>query len=358
MFMLRMTLGSMCVAVALLGVGALTMGCEDGASATEGETARTGTLSAALTTTGSDGATYAFPPGAYLTVSSATFTEYIPIDGADATLSKKLPTGTYTAGLYYVGGSVVLDRTLGSATSTVDATWTNPQPVTFEIVDGQTTALVLHFAVQGLTDLTFDVGTLQISADVVTQGVDQAGHADEAGTVNFYQEEYADPSASYASLLDIDLGVDYTHHLQFQGTTDWVQFGGGTVCKYGTLTAAETGGSDGLARRVEQVVGPDGSGALCVYDQGASDYVNFYATRYGAPPVGQETFLTDASYSFYVSLGGVIGDIYDGETLRQSLLEQPTALTSSYFGHYVYDSSSTLITQAWGNSVGTLQLQP
>lgn len=356
--MLRLTLGSMCVAVALLGTSALMMGCEDGASPSEREAESTGTLSAALTTTGSDGATYAFPSGAYLTVSSPTYSEYIPIDGAGATLSKKLPAGTYTAGLYYSGGSTVLDRTVGAVTSSVGASWTNPQPVLFTIVDGQTTALVLHFAVQGLADLTFDVGTLQISADVVTQGVSQAGHVDEAGTVNFYQEDYLDPSASYASFLDIDLGVEYTHHLQFQGTGDWTQYGGGTLCKTGTLTAADLDGSVGLARRGQQVVGADASGSICIYDQGANDYVSIYGTRYGAPPAGQETFLTDGSYGFYLTVGGGIGDVYDGETLKQSLLEEPTALSGSYLGHYVYDSSSTLITQAWGTSVGTVQLLP
>jgi hypothetical protein len=357
MFMLRLTFGSMCVAAALLG-SALTIGCGHGPSASEGEAARTGTLSAALTTTGSDGAAYAFPSGAYLTVSSATYFEYIPIDGAGATLSKKLPADTYTAGLYYIAGSVVLDRTASAVTSSVEATWTNPQPVTFTIVDGQTTALVLHFAVQGLADLTFDVGTLQISADVVTQGVSQAGHADEVGTVNFYQEEYADPTANYASVLDIDLGVDYTHHLRFQGSSDWAQYGGGTVCKYGMLTAADTGGSSGLARRAEQVLGVDASGSICIYDQGANDYVSIYGSRYGAPPAGQESFLTDASYGFYLTVSGVIGDVYDGETLKQSLLEEATTLTNSYFGHYVYDSSNILITQAWGTSVGTVQLLP
>lgn len=352
--MFKLAVGSLCMFLGLIAVSAGAMvGCAEHAEEPVGET---GTLSAALTTTGSDGASYSFPVGTYLQLSTSTFTESVPLDGPDALLQRQLPAGSYTATLYYSTSSVVLERTESGVTTTVEAQWTNPQPVTFDILDEQTTALILHFTVQGLTDLTFDTGTLQVGADVVEEEVEQAGAADISGTTNFYQEEYADPAAAYAGALDVELGVDYSAELAFTATGDWTQYGSTAVCKPGTFDAVSASGSSGLGLRAEQLVGA--AGYLCIYDYGAADGVSLSLSRYGAAPSGQASVLPDPNYGFYGSLGAAIGDVYDGETLQQTALEDAVPVTNGYFGHYIYDSSSTLLTQVAGVFNGTIQLAP
>ena len=113
----------------------------------------------------------------------------------------------------------------------------------------------------------------------------------------------------------------------------------------------------GIARRAAELVG--GSGYICIYDEGANDYVVVGGSRSGAPPAGQESFLPDASYNFYISAGGLLGDVFDGTTLKQSVLQDPTPLTGGYFSHYVYNTGfTTLLSQAQGTATGTLQLSP
>jgi hypothetical protein len=353
--MLKVTFGAVSVSLGLLASSALLTGCADKETPTA--EAHAGTLTAALTTTGSDGATYAFPSGAFLSVSSMTTGDFIPLDGVDTVLNRKLPVGTYTATLYYAGGDVVLDRTLSGVTSSVPAVWTDSQPVSFDIVDQQTTPLVLHFKVEGLGDVTFQVGTLQLSFDVTKESAQQPTRADAQGSASFFMEEDADPTAAYATSLHIDQGVPYAYHLQLQGGGDWVNYAGGTACKYGTLGISDASDNPALALRAAEEVGA--SGGLCVYDQGASDYIVLYASRTGAPPMGQESFLPDASYSFYVQFGSSTPDLFDGTTLKQSLLEAPLSLSNGNFYQYIYDSSFNLVTLVGATtSPATIQLLP
>jgi hypothetical protein len=67
-------------------------------------------------------------------------------------------------------------------------------------------------------------------------------------------------------------------------------------------------------------------------------------------------FLPDASYSFYGGVGGYVGDVYDGTTLQQTLLEN-AALTNGYFYHYVYDLTQQLTT-VQGTFSGTVTFAP
>jgi hypothetical protein len=95
-----------------------------------------------------------------------------------------------------------------------------------------------------------------------------------------------------------------------------------------------------------------------VADYGASDYVTFYPGRSGAPPAGHSAFLPDPSYTFYGGISGSVGDVYDGTTLKQTLLEN-ASLTSGFFYHYVYDASQTQqLTTAQGGFIGTVTFTP
>jgi hypothetical protein len=351
--MIKLGLRSLCCVLALGAGVPLFTGCSNASQ--EESVEQAGSVELALTAPGASGVTYGFPVGTYLTVQSASVYEYIPLDGAGAQLQRTLPIGSYTAGLYYQNTNVELTKTDGAVTTTVGATWTNPQPVTFDIVEGQTTPLALHFAVNDLTDVVFQTGTLQVIADVVEQETDQPANATVSGTTNIYYSTYADPMSAYASALAVDQGVDLGISLSFQATGDWTQYGSTSVCQPGTLSQASSSGSGGLSRRVEELVG--GTGYLCVYDNGASDQINLYPNRYGAAPAGQEMFLPDAAYSFN---GGVVayglGDIYDGTTLHQTQFEN-LALPNAYFYHQIYDATQE-VTFIQGTMNATLTLTP
>lgn len=351
--MIKSSFRSLFCALALLGSGApLLSGC---ANASRGESVeRAGSISVALTASGANGTVYGFPVGTYLQVTSPTVFEYVPLSGPEPQVQQTFPVGAYTASLYFQNGNVELTKTDGTVTTTVGAEWTNPQPVTFDIVQGQTTPLALHFSVKGLTDVVFETGTLQVIADVVEEDTDVAASASFEGTTNFSFSTYLDSTAAYASALAVDHGVDYGLSLGFDASGGWAQSGSHSVCQPGTLTQASSSGSDGLSRRVEQLVG--GTAQLCVYDNGASDVVTLYPSRFGAPPAGQEMFLPDPSYGFYGGVIAYVGDLYDGTTLQQTQLEN-ASLTNAYFYHQLYDATQEL-SFAQGTFNATLQLSP
>jgi hypothetical protein len=352
--MIKSDLRSLCCVLALMSAGVpLVSGCSNAGQEEAAEKA--GSIELGLTASGSNGAVYGFPVGTYLQVTSATVNEWVPLSGAETLLQRTFPVGSYTVTLYFQNGNVELTKTDGTVTTTVEAEWTNSQPVTVDIAEGQTTPLALHFAVKDLTDIVFETGTLQVIADVVEQETDQPANATVNGTTNVYYSNYADSSATYASALAVDEGVDLGISLAFQATGDWAQYGSTSVCQIGTLSQASATGSVGLSRRLEQVVG--GTGYLCVYDNGASDQINLYPSRYGAAPAGQEMFLPDAAYSF--TAGVVVyglGDIYDGTTLQQTQLEN-LSLSTAYFYHQVYDATQEL-TFIQGTLNATLSLSP
>jgi hypothetical protein len=353
--MMKLGLRSLCVAFSLTcATASLLTGCSTASDAQEGVD-EPGSLSLALTTAGPDGASYGFPNDAYLVIQSSVFGEYIPLAGPEAQLSRTLAVGTYTASLYYGSGSVVLTKDDGTTTSTVPATWTNPQPVSFDIVKGQTTTLGLHFSIKGLSDITFDTGTLHIVTDVVEDDTTAVSNASIDGSVNLSYALNADDAAAYATALHVDLGVDYGVAVAYHATTAWQQVNSSTVCQSGLLTQATATGSSGLALRMAELV--DANVYACVNDYGANDQIGIYPSRTGAAPTGQEMFLPDATYSYYGGFSAPVGDVYDGTTLHQTALAHLT-FTNGFFYHFLYDASFQQLTTVQGTLSGTLQLTP
>ena len=347
---------SLVYALALaLAAPAASVGC--GRSPDKQGPERVGTLSAALATTGSDGATYTFPDSAYFTLFNGTWNGGFPLNGAETVRTQKLPVGSYTLGIVFPEGPMVLVRTIDGVTSNVPAEWTDPQPVTFEILQDQTTPVVLHFHVEGLGDVTFANGTLELSVDVIKTQVTMPGSLFEVGTVNPDSVTFADPAADYAPELAATIGTDYQQALIFAPTAGWTPVGFGGVCMDATVSSAiGSGVDDGFSRRVLEL--QDGIGEVCIYDYGASDFMTFYAYRSGPAPIGQQSFLP-ASYNFQITMSGSIGDVFDGTTLKQSLLETGMSVVGGNFMHYVTDPADfSIMTSLSGVFTGTFQLAP
>jgi hypothetical protein len=352
--MTKSSLSSLMVAISL-GVSAplLLSGCSD--ASTESPAERTGSVSAAITTVGADGATYSFPVGAYAFLQGPEFGEYFPLSDGGTALSVDLPVGTYTLSLYYASGGIQLERTVDGVTSVIDATWTDPAPLVFTIEDGATTPIVLHFGVETLGDVTFDTGNLGLTFDVIEEEAEEASQLDEGGTFTFTDSTFLDPSADYASALAVELGVPYAQRLDIQSQGDWRFVASYGICKEGSLQSTGYEATPEFARRIQQL---SGSGTtysqICVYDYGASDLVTFYTSRSGEAPIEQQSFLTEPTYQFVVYAGGNVGDVFDGKTLKQAELAS-AKVSSGFFSNYVYDSGNDLIVSATGVFEGTIE---
>ncbi len=341
--------------LAMFGSLALLAGC-----AAPGEGEPTGTVAAALSSVGSDGATYTFEPGTFLNIATATTGISYPLDGPDTIFQTSLPVGTYTLQLLSSDGTLTLIRTQGAISEPFEATWTDPQPVTVQILDGQTTFVVLHLQVQGLGDVTFQLGSVAVTAEVVREDVPQFQSAREAGSIQFQEELYADPSAPYAAALDVDTvledpGASYSHGLVVHATGGWYQLFAFYICTDVVFEAIEPA-APGIEMRMAQLEG--GAGRLCIDDYGATDNISIFLSSYGPAPASQQSFLPGASYTFTLSVQGLVGDVFDGTNLDQSGLSSPTAFTGgSDFYHSIYDSSGE-IARARGPITGTIELSP
>jgi hypothetical protein len=134
-----------------LAAAAALAGC---AETEPGESDSFGSLAAAVTATGTDGATYRLPAGTYVQVWNDTFYDYWSMDGDMNILSVEVPVGDYYVALGHptdTRSTGPLDRENPDATTeTVNGT-PSPQPVSvtvtaatllaglpFQVVDGGT----------------------------------------------------------------------------------------------------------------------------------------------------------------------------------------------------------------------------
>jgi len=344
--------------VAALGAP-LTTGCNAEEPPAEAA-AETGSISAAISTVGPDGATYSFPTSTYLIVTAPTWTHWFPIDGSGTTFFQNLPPGDYTLQLNFPSGEPSLVRTDGTITSEVAAVWTDAQPVAVHIDAGVTTPVVLHFDVAGLGDITFVDGTLQVEIQVDDAAIDeQASQVQELGSVQVNGQYDLDPGAPYALELATVAGSWYYQGLTLQALGPWQEQGTSAyACMPVQVVGITTGGDDGVGRRMRQLDGAQGT--VCISDAGATDYFIITVTQSGAMPADQ-WYLSGPDYTRTFYVYGGIGDVYDGVTLRQTELSSwvtPPSLADTYFSHDLHDPSFTEQSMIDGYFGGSFRLRP
>jgi hypothetical protein len=325
-----------------------------------------GAVTVALATTGSDGATYQFPPGSFLeTFNTTGFTAFFPIDGSEAVLTETVPAGGYTTLLFFSNnGPVQLVRTLNGMSQTVSATWTDPQPFNFNILQNMTTPIVLHFSVVNLGDVTFQVGRVQVSIDVNPTTSTMANNAQESGTVTETFQQIA-PGFGLEAPLGLTAGEIDAESLSMALTGPFALQSPGFACATATLTASSAPASSAaFVALMEEFTGTPPTGAVvCVFDSGATDTVEVEVFRNGPAPADQQTFLPGGNYQFLGIVEFLAGDIFDGTTLKLSQLASPIALSSTnsaFWEHQIFDfdTSQNLEISAGNISGGTFQLTP
>jgi hypothetical protein len=322
---------------------------------------KTGTLAAALQTTGSDGATYRFVAGTQLLINAvgpgvggANFT----VDGPETTFEKKLGVGNYVLGLWFGGATPHLLRITPTGTTTVEATWTDlPQPIPFTINANATTAITLHFNVPGFGNVTFSQGTLAVDIAVANETRAKPStivvNATVMGTFVTFNGV---PGDATATAVANGTPLHMTLVISPKPTSNWVlDVTQACIDVDVTDTSAVEAALD---TRLEQVEG--GTGRVCIADGGANDYFWLQLSKDGTmPPSQQATY--PGTYGRYVDLGGGnIGDVFDGTTLNQALLGQGVSIASAAFSNTVIDSvTGQVVTRLDGTvTTGTLTAQP
>jgi hypothetical protein len=339
------------VCLGLVGPAVLA-GCTNEARSQEVE--HVGTLTAALATTGSDGAVYKFPAGSTLLVQSDTFAQNLALDGADSSLSLRIPAGTFTAS--FSPAPLQLEKTVGASTALVNATLLNTLPLTFVVVENQTTTLDLKFQVQGLGDITFSPGQLLVTLSVVK--VDgTASRTVTQGSTTVTDVSF-DPSASPAakSLLGVNVGDAPGLGVTFQTSGTWRLANSASACISGQVVSVSFPGGTGFGARMAEEL--NGTGDFCVIDFGATDTITLRVDNFTTP--ADQTATLPSTYDFALALSAPLtSDIFDGVNLRQSALESITQSTGGTFFHGVFDrTTNQFLTQMNGTFAGQVQAIP
>jgi hypothetical protein len=90
-----------------------------------------------------------------------------------------------------------------------------------------------------------------------------------------------------------------------------------------------------------------------------SDKILINTSFAGPAPAPYDVALPNGNYNFFLSVGGNIGDVYDGQTLRQSSLENFTALSGGEVSYQIFDNALGQETLSFrGTLTGQVRLVP
>ncbi len=277
----------------------------------------TGSLAAAVTATGADGATYRLPAGTYVQVWNDTFNDYFLMDGDDPVVSIELPVGDYNVSLVNGGGYTFqwpLERTnVDATTETVESTLLTPQPISVSIFEDATTTLVFQFLVVDGGTVTFAHGVLDISIDVdVTESV--MGRAMFSGTYVKNYELYSATAPADLSTHVPAMGSNVFHQITVNVAGDWEQTSSYSACSSATLYGGVVSLSIYDLTREAWLSGA--TARVCIYGAPYDPTVWVSSSRTGAALT--PAFQSYGALDFYFdqSMTGVLPDqIFDGTTL-------------------------------------------
>ncbi len=342
-----------------LPVSALSTACVG--EETSQEQAAVGTLSAALETVGSDGATYGFPEEMRLAIRGTSYSNYLDLSGSGAVASTRVPVGAYSAGLEVswvpvaAGGKVQLTRTENGETKTVEAVWTNAAPLGVTIVADQTTSLVLTFKVEGIGDVTFSLGSLEVTATVDRDESPVLDRALVDATYTVTSITFGGATSQAArDALSMQAGETSSLDIEVRLTSQFAPRGVSIACADVEIVSM-TASAQALAYAVEPLDVAT-TGPLCVYDFGTEDRVSIGVSRGARPaPESQVGFLPGNYAHNHVLDSWVAADVYDGATVRQSLFESPVVFSHASYEYRAWEDFSAPTYYGIGSVAGTIR---
>jgi hypothetical protein len=339
----------------------LVVGCGSSSGSEPADSAgQVGTLSAALSATGADGATYTFPSGTFLLIqgTNVNFSDFVPLDSADTQLSVKLPAGSFQASFFTNdGGPVQLNKTVGATTTLVPATPLNAQPITFDITANQITPLALHFQTSTLSDVVFTLGELVVTLDVTQANVATGSQVIEFGETTLDTVTFgSSASAEAQALLAVNVGDTFSQRLVFVPNDTWALRSPGETCVDGQITSVSFPAGTGFGARMSELNAAQAN--VCVMDGGAQDLVFISAFAFTTPP--EQVAALPSSYEFIAFVeGSTATDVFDGTTFKQDAFAGGLPLGSVFFEHEIFDFNANDVTAFISGPIApTFQILP
>jgi hypothetical protein len=347
--------------------GAGVVACSSSSAPASDANEAVGTLTAAMSTIGPDGATYTLQPNTQFQVVSTndggTLNTSFTFNSTTPTDSFSLPVGTYSGKLSQATSLVRTSADAGA--STVTAVLLDPQPYAFGVTQGTTTSLTFHFLVEGLGTLTFSTGTL--STNVTVEAGTAPPHSGQIVTnLGVTNQGLNGPSGLNMALMTGAGSLPLTMSLAITGP---FTAGVDQACANITATVSVPGASDAGPVNIEAFVeeSSGGTGQICFLDptsarnpngqiqinwarSGSAQTAPIIAALGGADAGG-------ANQGFSMSIIAMPTSLYyDGTNLKLAPFEQPLTISQGYV-MAIYEPTGTFV-QNQGTVPLTLQLSP
>lgn len=300
-----------------------------------------GTIGAAITTTGSDGATYRLADGAYVQVLNGDFNDTFSLDGDVAAVSFDVPVGSYSVYIGNYFGSLDLLRIASDGTpELVSAQLLTPLPLTVDVLADTTSNVAFQFRVNNGGTVTFGQGSINVEINVDAQDV-LGGRALTVGDLNT-DSVAADPLLQPRMPV---VGEPVFHYLEVTAAPSWRKASANSACTTGTWSAygiTQPGYTDTVS---ESIV--DGQIEVCVYGNAYAPWLRVSAYRYAASPQTATYADLGPSLNFYMEVGSALPQpAFDGETLDLGALEGSSGGLSGNVYQSVYRDDGSSVLQA------------
>jgi hypothetical protein len=324
----------MLAALSLMVGGLSTAACSSSTEDVRAPAEDTGTLTAALSAVGPDGATYTMSGAALVlswTGSAGSGNNVLLFNSTTPTQSFSVAPGTYTAKLQ---APATLNRMAASGPTSVPAKLADAQPYTFTVSSHQTTNLTFHFLIEGFGTVTFSTGTLNTSLQV-DAGTTLPSQAQVAGTANVaallngpagLNMALTTSAASLAASFNISASLTSA----FEPSAE-------SACANITATMSATSGASAAEQNFAALFNETsgGTGTVCFYDQTAPQFagqmvLTFF--RVGLPQTPQITAALGSSATSSEGFGIAMNaqpamPVYDGSSLNLATFDQPVSMT-------------------------------
>jgi hypothetical protein len=346
------------LSLATAGLGAVA--CSSGSADSHASVEQTGTIEAALTAVGPDGATYALSSSAFLQLSwrndGGAQTQLLYFNSTSPSQSFDVAPATYSATLF---NTTTLTRIADSGPTTVSAILADTQPYTFTVTAGQTTDLTFHYTIAGIGDVTFSTGTLNTHLQVDASTA-SAGHVLASGTASVGWRTNGPPALNAALAASGPVSVSYSVSATLtSGFAPATESSCANITGTITATADTMGNDQNFAALYNEASG--GTGTVCFYDANSSilpGQMSILFFRTGAPQTMQMLSVLGPSgqmgEEFGVEiLGTPATPFYDGSTLHLSELDQPLTIPAAQV-EAIYEPNFTVLDT---NNVGSVTVQ-
>lgn len=326
----------------LLACAGLVPACAQGPGDARVEPEGIGTVEAPLSAAGPDGAMYALPSTATLTLAQQGGpSTTLALSATSASQRFSVPAGRYAAtlsqGVADAGAVWTLTRAADGGSTSATAVLLDAMPVSLEVAAGGVTPLVFHFAIDSLGDVTFGTGTVGTGI-AVDAGAFPLSTGMVTGTARMTTESLHGSSAFDAALaFSGTASVPYA--LSLTRTGGWV-FAADQACAAVGATASSTATNKGLAALVDEISGA--SGTLCFGDASIAGQLSLHLSRTGLPRTSTMKSVLPGGGTFELVLAGYAPQVFSGTQLSLSALPEPFSVTNVAVSEVVSASGKVL----------------